>query len=60
MDIKDLQREIIDAERLAERTRTILNANGQLTSAQGEITRLTAENERLAGEVLALSAHHAE
>lgn len=55
MEIKDLQREIIDAERLAERTHMILAANVQLTAAQQEITRLTVENEQLKSELLVLN-----
>lgn len=44
METKDLQREIMDADRLAERGRMVLELNAQ-------VVNLTRENEQLAAEL---------
>jgi hypothetical protein len=44
MELKRLQHEILEAERLIERNKIILALNDQVVTAQKEIDRLTAEN----------------
>lgn len=56
MELKDLQREIIDAERLAERGTMLLQVNERCTLLQRENEALKQENEELKRQLAAKEA----
>lgn len=56
MEIKQLQMEILEAERLIDRNKMILALNEQAVGLQKQVESLTAENSELKSNVAATVA----